>query len=730
MIEEYFKKDGLLSKQFPEGKYKPREGQIEYANFISDSLIDENLANLIQRRNSEEPDATFPPEFVIVEAGTGVGKTMGYTISAIDSMLRTKELTGYKYPIVISMSSKSLQDQMCEKDIPMVLKIFKDKFDVDLKHILVKGKQNYVCMNLWERKLEEDPTLHKYEKDIYKHKGEIERIFLENTDYVNRLISEIKIKKDCPPKCSNKSCWLKKRRIEMKSADIFILNHHFYLSNFLISENFRLFPTVAYFIIDEAHQFPKAAMDIFSNEIKKSSIEILRKNFHSLIENTRNAIKFQKKENKNRFKEFANQYLTRDIDKILDEVVEDVDKNCKQLIDWMEKTFGCYSIMVKKGTVRRFRRKEKLEDVKTRISEIESLFEKISKKQHLLISLKTFSEWDFNLKIKQDPTKVPHFLDYKGMINRIESLYQKIINNFEFFEECCYICEIDKTNNQSNIILTESYIETGEILNEKIWPELSSCPVVLTSATISVNGKFDHFAKELGIKKYYSGQFKSPFNYNKQCSVFCPQDTFPVARDCIEKYVTTYTDSIKGILKANPGNTLCLFTSFANLKAIEESLYGYLINDYHIYPQNRYSKNMILDKAYSWKQGEKPFIIFGTTSFFEGVDIDTLVNVVIANIPFVNISDPYVEAKSELIKKRGGDPFMDYSVPTAIITIKQKAGRLIRNENSEGILSILDSRLHTKGYGRKILNSLPHIDNNMFYNIKGLINAKISKNNN
>jgi ATP-dependent DNA helicase DinG len=223
---------------------------------------------------------------------------------------------------------------------------------------------------------------------------------------------------------------------------------------------------------------------------------------------------------------------------------------------------------------------------------------------------------------------------------------------------------------------------------------------LFTSATLQVNKKFDHFAHNIGLEKYKSGVWESPFDYQKQSMLYLP-DNLPQPSD--PSYTTALMKAALPVLNASEGRAFILFTSyFAMHKA-----YDYLkqMLPFELLMQGDLPKHQLLEK---FRETDNA-ILLGTSSFWEGVDVrgDSLSCVIIDKLPFASPGDPVMQARIDAIKRSGGQPFMEFQVPQAVIALKQGVGRLIRDVNDSGVVMIGDPRLKQKAYGRIFLNSLP-----------------------
>jgi ATP-dependent DNA helicase DinG len=223
---------------------------------------------------------------------------------------------------------------------------------------------------------------------------------------------------------------------------------------------------------------------------------------------------------------------------------------------------------------------------------------------------------------------------------------------------------------------------------------------LFTSATLQVNKDFTHFTRGLGIDDYHSGTWESPFNYQQQSLLYLPEG-MPEPSD--SSFNATLIEKVRPVIEASAGRAFLLFTSYRAMHAAEKLLKDTI--DYPILMQGEYPKHQLLER---FREAGNA-VLLGTSSFWEGVDVrgEALSCVIIDKLPFASPGDPVMQARIDAIKHSGGQPFMDYQLPRAVIALKQGVGRLIRDVNDRGVVVIGDPRISSKTYGRIFLNSLP-----------------------
>jgi ATP-dependent DNA helicase DinG len=258
-----------------------------------------------------------------------------------------------------------------------------------------------------------------------------------------------------------------------------------------------------------------------------------------------------------------------------------------------------------------------------------------------------------------------------------------------------YWCEL----RGKGIFLHASPIMVAPEMKKKLYVERKS--VLFTSATLSTNGNFDYLKNRLGIDETTEGLIlPSPFDFHGQTLLYLPKELpEPNHRDFVENAA----QEIKSILDASSGRAFVLFTSFRNMREIHKLLISSL--PFKVLLQGERAKSALLSAF----RDDIDSVLFATNSFWEGVDVqgEALSCVIIDRLPFEVPSDPVVEARIDRIRQEGGNPFYDYQIPSAIISLKQGLGRLIRSQKDWGLLSILDTRVLKRGYGRMFIQSLP-----------------------
>lgn len=636
------------------------------AVFGPNGLIKQHLKNYEYRPQQEEmasavADALEDSAHLVVEAGTGVGKSFAYLIPAIDFAINESER------IIVSTNTISLQEQLINKDIPFLREIL----PYDFKVVLVKGRSNYICL----RRLE---SLISYERGLFDSKDEVNELIRVNewakntTDgslsdldpqpksvIWNRVCAERDM---CMgPKCLFlRECFYQKARSKMYNANILVVNHHLLFSDLYIKKDnpkFSVLPSYKYLIIDEAHNIENVATEHIGISLSKYSI---RYTLDLLCNRDRKGGLFV------RLGFISLGELVDTARKQLEIFFNDVDK-------WASDEPS--------GT-KRIREKNFVNNTLDGVlGDLEITLE------NLKPSAKTEEEEQEISAFAERCRKIRYELD-------------TILN--QSLDNSVYWIEVNKER-ITNIILNAAPINVSDELKPNLFDSLDS--VIMTGATISTNNNFDYFKKRVGLDDCREIILGSPFDYTKQAKIYIAKSMPDPQND--DAFIPSAINNIKHYIQLTHGKAFVLFTSYKMMHEVYAELSVWL-NEQGIksYMQGDGMSRHVMLEAF---KTDIDSVLFGTSSFWEGVDVqgEALSNVIVVKLPFSVPTHPVVEARIEYIQAQGGNPFMEYNLPEAIIRLKQGFGRLIRTKNDKGIVVILDPRIKTKFYGKWFLNSLP-----------------------
>lgn len=681
-IENYFAKDGILAKEIKGFEY--RQEQEEMAQYIRDAINEDRK--------------------IIVEAGTGTGKTLAYLIPSIKWAVTNKK------KVIIATNTINLQEQLLLKDIPLAKSIIKDEFS----YVLVKGRNNYVCKRLFnelvlgksidietfsmEAREQIEYILKWGNKTKTGDKAELPFEVYPDVWELVQSTTELCLGKKCPYR---KECFYMKTRMEKMEADILISNHHVFFADLNVraetdfDSEYLILPRYDMVIFDEAHNVESVARSYFSVEVSKISF-------------TRLLNRIYQKKNKRKKEKSA---LIRVEDTIDEKDLEDGQQyiyllnTLKEEISILQNIGDEYFDEIRKiyETNTEAPIKKSLNNFEmTKSRFLENLREKKDIFQSKLADFLNLM-MSFNNVIDEEKDKNPEVINFNNHLK----MFKAYIDSFKFinsFEDDNYIYWLDINSKRTNVILTATPLNIAQKLSTVLFDNLDR--LVFASATIVVNGNFDYFKKSLGLNEEdcIEAIIKSPFDYDEQMSVYIPSDIQD--SENINAFVSDASKFILNILLKTNGKAFILFTSYTMLNQIYYSISKKLKDKgFEVFLHGDKPRSQIIKE---FKEVENP-ILFGTTSFWEGVDVqgENLSNVIITKLPFLVPTDPVVSAISKKIEEDGGNSFMDFQLPEAIIKFKQGVGRLIRKKTDSGNIFILDNRILKKRYGSLFINALP-----------------------
>lgn len=681
-IENYFAKDGILAKEIKGFEY--RQEQEEMAQYIQDAINEDRK--------------------IIVEAGTGTGKTLAYLIPSIKWAVTNKK------KVIIATNTINLQEQLLLKDIPLAKSIIKDEFS----YVLVKGRNNYVCKRLFnelvlgksidietfsmEAREQIEYILKWGNKTKTGDKAELPFEVYPDVWELVQSTTELCLGKKCPYR---KECFYMKTRMEKMEADILISNHHVFFADLNVraetdfDSEYLILPRYDMVIFDEAHNVESVARSYFSVEVSKISF-------------TRLLNRIYQKKNKRKKEKSA---LIRVEDTVDEKNLEDSEQyvyllnTLKEEISILQNIGDEYFDEIRKiyETNTEAPIKKSLNNFEmTKSRFLENLREKKDIFQGKLADFLNLM-MSFNNVIDEEKDKNPEVINFNNHLK----MFKAYIDSFKFinsFEDDNYIYWLDINSKRTNVILTATPLNIAQKLSTVLFDNLDR--LVFASATIVVNGNFDYFKKSLGLDEEdcIEAIIKSPFDYDEQMSVYIPSDIQD--SENINAFVSDASKFILNILLKTNGKAFILFTSYTMLNQIYYSISKKLKDKgFEVFLHGDKPRSQIIKE---FKEAENP-ILFGTTSFWEGVDVqgENLSNVIITKLPFLVPTDPVVSAISKKIEEDGGNSFMDFQLPEAIIKFKQGVGRLIRKKTDSGNIFILDNRILKKRYGSLFINALP-----------------------
>jgi ATP-dependent DNA helicase DinG len=658
---QFFSRHGTLSKWHP--NYEFRSGQVEMAEAVEAALADKR--------------------HLIVEAGTGTGKTLAYLVPAL--------LSGKR--IVVSTGTKNLQEQLFFKDVPFL----QQHFARPLKVCYMKGRNNYACrQKIYDA--EKEPVLSGLEEVA---DFEIIRQWEKSTEFGDR--AEIKTLPEgstawakidartdmCTgQKCPNfERCFITLMHQRAAESDIIIVNHHLFFADLSIkleadgAPDAGVLPECGAVILDEAHELEEVAGNYFGISVSNLRIDELARDVEHLLQREHlytpqmsGAIQSVRE----RSQLFFSLLPANEGRFAFDSRREFLEENGEEFLALNQALY---------------RLGAELEQLPQKPEEVFTL---VRRAQQLQVQLRFVME-------NEDPNTV-FWIERRGFRGAPGASTSAALKGRGFsragtsaFEKGASAPE-GKRSARVNVFLQATPIEVGQILRECLWSKLETS--VLTSATLAVGGSFDYIRQRLGLDHARELIVASHFDYESQAILYVPPD-LPDPRT--PQFAAEAAGLVRRLLEITRGRAFVLFTSYAQMNDIYERLLGQL--DFPMLKQGDAPKSALLEQFRL-----KPHaVLFGTSSFWQGVDVqgEQLSCVIIDRLPFAVPSDPVVAARVKAIDAGGGNAFFEYQVPSAVITLKQGFGRLIRSLHDRGLLALLDNRILKKQYGRVFVESLP-----------------------
>lgn len=633
-IAGFFRPGGPLSQRHPDYEFRPE--QVEMAAAV---------ARAIGRG-----------ETLLVEAGTGVGKSLAY----LYPLLLWSKFS--KKRAAVSTETKTLQKQLVEKDIPFLV----SATGIELRAELCLGANNYLCLlrldRSGQRELFESKESVKQYQAILSWARRTEAGILLELGFTPRyeVAASIQVEPDMclRRKCPHfASCFYYKARERAEAADLLVMNHHLFFANLVV--NGAALPPFEAVVFDEAHSLEEAATSFLGAEVSQHRIPSLLNHLYSV----KTGKGFLPARLRDSFRAESWEAAFREAHDLNDEFFSRLEDGWKG-----------------KKTVR-----------------IRERFSAEAITRSLLGLIERLKE------VKKAFPDEEGREEFGGYLNRAGEIVSDLdaISNLKQ-EDWVYWFERTGERRRLRRALHMAPMEVEEFLKEKLWGNYA--PAILTSATLSTGGDFGYLRSRLGIEGGHELILASPFDYRRQVLLYTDPripDPGPRTREAYESRVI---EEIEKIVRAAEGGAFVLFTSYRVLDLAYEALAPRL-SRYRLFRQGEGERYKILEEFKSHPDS----VLFGTTSFWQGVDVPgaNLRCVIIAKLPFGVPDEPVLQARIERIKEADGDPFHEFQVPAAIIMLRQGFGRLIRHRNDYGVVAILDPRLRTKGYGRAFVSALP-----------------------
>jgi ATP-dependent DNA helicase DinG len=619
-MQQVFGPGGLLERCMI-GGYEHRGAQLEMAELVHDAFQTHHHA--------------------IVEAGTGTGKTLAYLLPAICSGRR----------VIISTATKSLQEQLYQKDIPFLQK----HFAPELKAAVMKGRSNFLC-RAKVHQMTGQPVLKGMEEiDAFRQITEWAKLtetgdraelsFLpDDSDLWARLDAR---RDTCTgQKCADfQQCFVTAMHRRAKEANLIIVNHHLFFADMALKQDDfgSILPEYSAVVFDEAHEMEDVASDYFGRQISNYRFEELARDADQML----------------RLLRLGSPSLL---------------KRTQRIRERSRSFFDAFPARDGRFPFSRHEREAFLEEHR----------ESYDALANALKSLET---------------------EFAALAEKPEELLRIARRSFEIRQELAFLFESNERNfvywyerRNKGVFLAATPIDVSQILRERLFEQFDT--VIMTSATLTVAGRFEFIRQRLGLDHTKERGLPPEFDWAKQALLYLPR-TIPDVRD--PRFSVGAADEIVKLLELTQGRAFCLFTSYSQMNELFERVRTRV--SFPMLLQGSAPRSVLLERF----KNTPGAVLFATSSFWQGVDVpgEQLSCVIVDRLPFAVPSDPIVAARVNALQEDGRNPFAEFQVPQAVLALKQGFGRLIRTKTDRGVLALLDTRVQRMPYGKIFLESLP-----------------------
>jgi ATP-dependent DNA helicase DinG len=638
-VAEAFSATGPLAGRV--SNFEPRPGQVEMAAAVARAFDEGGV--------------------LLAEAGTGTGKTLAYLVPAILSRKR----------VLVSTGTKNLQEQIFFKDVP----VLREALGVPFTAAYMKGRANYLCLHRLDQlngaatHLSHDvflPIVREWAAGTATgDRAELEDL-PEDLPFWNEVAAtaETCLGTECP---RYDDCFVTRMRQQAAASDLVIVNHHLLCADAAVRQSAfgEVIPACTHLVLDEAHQLEDVVTQYFGLSVSTYRIEDLARDAERLAASRTLADR-----------------KTRD----------DIGKAVDRLRDHARAFFSEVAFAHRSSD--RPRNEERLRATDASLA---------GAREHAAALTGALDVFEATFASMGTPAGAGMGdADDDGVREAATGLARRsgeIRHDVRFLlrasdPDFVYFVEL----RGKGVFLRASPIDVSTIVHDALVDRMQT--TIFTSATLTVDGRFEYVRERLGIRSAGELRLPSEFDFSRQAVLYLPP-RMPDPRS--SDFTGAAGREVVEILKRTEGRAFVLFTSYATMRTVQAI--AEMALDYPIFAQGTAPRTQLLRQF-----RETPHaVLFATSSFWQGVDVigEALSCVIVDKLPFASPADPITSARIDAIRARGGEPFDDYQVPLAILALLQGLGRLIRHRRDRGVLAILDPRLRTKGYGRRFLDSLP-----------------------
>lgn len=625
---------------------------------------------------------------LLAEAGTGTGKTLAYLVPAI--------LSGRR--VLISTGTKNLQEQIFFKDLPLLERAL----GVPFSATLMKGRSNYLCLHRWDLLREANDstgTFPQFERSERSERSVLlpiidqwakttktgDRAELRDVPEELALWKELSadaescLGVECP---RYTDCFVTQMRQRAAEADVVIVNHHLLCADAAVRRSAfgEVIPRCPTLVVDEAHQLEDAATQYFGRHVGNFRIDDFVRDLQQLLK----ARPFGGKE-------------------------EDVYRSLEQTVEHSRAFFAGLTLSPESRGWRLGSNGDGsgVQAAEARVARYtaESLADHVEAGLMLVGALEGL---EATLVLAQQPPTHDEAATSRSAVSSddvTEAAATLTRRAGELRDDLRFLLRADDADfvyyveaRRRAVFLRAAPIDVSRVIQEALFDRMQT--VVLTSATLAVDGSFEYVKRRLGVRTANELRVPSEFDYSRQALLYLPR-RMPSPKS--PAFPEAAARQVREIVSRSRGRAFILFTSYAMLRGVRQLIEPSV--PYPLLVQGEAPRSILLDQFRCTPNA----VLLATSSFWQGVDVvgDALSCVIIDKLPFASPSDPIVSARIEAINARGGEAFSEYQVPLALLALHQGLGRLIRHRTDRGVLAILDPRLRTMGYGARFLASLP-----------------------